>query len=223
MRAGWLGIVVAASLAFGCSRETESDDSAGPPAPGQDGGSGTVGSAGQAGGGGTAGDGGASTSGGSSASDGGVFALSSSAIAPGGTFPTDNTCGGLDQSPPLAWTAGPAGTQSYGIILYDISVNIYHWAVWDLPATTLSLPAAIPVGATLATPAGAQQQGLGQAGYRGPCPPFNAVHTYEFTVYALDALPLPGLSVSSTVQQVETAMLSHALANAKLDGTSNGL
>jgi hypothetical protein len=55
VRAGWLGIVLAAAMILGCSRETESDDGTFGAAPGQEGGSGTDGSTGQAGGGGGAG------------------------------------------------------------------------------------------------------------------------------------------------------------------------
>jgi Raf kinase inhibitor-like YbhB/YbcL family protein len=177
---------------------------------------GAVGIGGASGG---AGGGASSASGGS---DSGAFVLTSPELSAGGTFLADNTCAGLNLSPSLSWTPGPAGTLGYAIVLQDLSNSLYHWTLWNLAPTTLSLAAAIPAGTTsVAGLDGAQQRSTAQTGaYQGPCPR-GTLHTYRFTVYAVDALPLPGVTSSSTPSQVALILLEHALATATLEGTSD--
>ena len=48
--------------------------------------------------------------------------LTSPAFADGATLPerfSSAACGGQSVSPPLAWSAGPAGTTSYALVMYD--------------------------------------------------------------------------------------------------------
>ncbi len=138
------------------------------------------------------------------------------------TFPTDFTCGGDDHSPPFAWGAGPSGTLSYALVLHDTfqTPPFVHWALWDIPAATTSLPESLATTATLTTPAGAKQVAGQGMGYLGPCPPNNAVHTYVFTLYALDVATLPGTTTSTAA--VVTAIQAHDLASATLTAPSNG-
>ncbi len=67
----------------------------------------------------------------------------------GGTFPDANTCAGVNTSPAMSWTAGPAGTLSYAVVLTDTFQNAAHWVIWDIPSTVTSLAAALPGTATL--------------------------------------------------------------------------
>ncbi|MFC4455585.1 YbhB/YbcL family Raf kinase inhibitor-like protein [Deinococcus sonorensis] len=106
-------------------------------------------------------------------------------------------CGGGNISPALSWTGAPAGTVSFVVTAYDPDAptgsGFRHWTVYNLPATTTSLPAgAGSTGGSL--PAGAVQ-GVNDAGttaYLGPCPPPGEPHRYIFTVYALNkTLDLP--------------------------------
>jgi hypothetical protein len=51
-------------------------------------------------------------------------------------------------SPPLTWTAGPEGTQSYAVIMQDMSATaednaFLHWMVINIPADTTALPEGI--------------------------------------------------------------------------------
>jgi Raf kinase inhibitor-like YbhB/YbcL family protein len=135
----------------------------------------------------------------------------------GQTIPATHTCAGANTSPPLNWTAGPNGTQSYAIVFTDKSNNLRHWAIWDIPATTTSLPANLPKMAMLTMPAGAKQVAFQGMGYAGPCPGANE-HTYEFALYAVNVLPLPGVTTSSSAMAVETAILARQLAKATLSG-----
>src|SRR6187402_2009203 len=59
-------------------------------------------------------------------------------------FPKENigtSIGGSNKSPELDWTAGPSGTQSYAIVLQDLT-NVMngkpfvHWALWNIPGAT---------------------------------------------------------------------------------------
>jgi Raf kinase inhibitor-like YbhB/YbcL family protein len=168
---------------------------------------------------------------------GGPFAITSSQHAEGAVFADSITCAGKGVSPPLAWTAGPAGTKSYAITFFDttlVDMNSalgYHWVIWDIPAATLSLPAELPSGATLTTPVMAKQMapanpfdGFPKDTFFGPCPNAtgNGTNTdnYAFTIYALNVDKLTGDLTS--VKNVETAIKATTpLATAKLTGKSS--
>jgi Raf kinase inhibitor-like YbhB/YbcL family protein len=149
-----------------------------------------------------------------------AFTLTSSAFADEGGISAVFDCGS-DVSPALAWTPGPAGTQSYGVALTDAQ-GLYYWVLWDIPATTTSLPQGVDHVAMPATPAGSEQIASGLdwstwSGYAGPCP--QAPDTpYTFAVYALSVATLPGATTSSTGAAVFAAMQASTLASAKLTG-----
>ena len=203
-------------------------------APGGSGGQGGVGGA-DAGGGGSGAPGGQAGVGGGAGE--GVFAISSTELAPGAMFADALTCAGVGRSPALSWTAGPAGTKSYAITLLDETLvskgnaNGYHYVIWDIPASTLGLPASLPSGAALTTPVVAKQfspangfDNLPANTYFGPCP--NAVgntdntDTYAFTLYALGVETLTG--TLSSVKNIEAAIkAANPLATTALHGMSN--
>ena len=148
-----------------------------------------------------------------------AFSLSSPAFEEGGMIPARLTCDGENRSPQLAWTEPPAGTKSLALIVDDPdapSKTWVHWVVYNLPATTRSLPEAFPSHATL--PDGTRQgiTDFGTPGYGGPCPP-SGTHRYAFKLFALDTR----LSVSprADAAALEAAMRGHALGMAQLTGT----
>lgn len=99
-------------------------------------------------------------------------------------FPAENTGlgGAANTSPLISWTPGPEGTVSYVVVLVDLSNDLTHWVVWDIPASITSLPAALPAGNLTGELNGAKQSsysGMKYAG-SGACN-----HVYEFRVYAL--------------------------------------
>lgn len=150
----------------------------------------------------------------------GVFALTSPMLVEGAAFAADNTCTGANTSPQLAWTAAPAGTQSFAIVFTDMSNDLIHWVIYDIPAAASGLPAAVDKAYAPANVAGAHQTASYQAavrGYLGPCPPVQ--HTYELELYALDVAALPGATMQTTRMQAEAAILQHQLASATLTGT----
>jgi hypothetical protein len=154
------------------------------------------------------------------------FALTSTAYAEGETIPMKYECtsaGGQSVSPPLAWTAGPAGTLSYAIVMRDLDYQngFLHWVMWDIPASSMSLPEGVEQVYAPSMPAGSHQAPFNQSivGYYGPCSP-NSVNTYEITVYALDVATVPGLTSQSTKPEAEAAILDAAIASATLSGES---
>ena len=127
----------------------------------------------------------------------GDFTLTSPTIGPG-TFLTETQvfngfgCSGKNQSPALKWTAGPKGTKSYAITVYDPDAPTgsgwWHWIVYNIPAdvTGIAAGAGDPTGELL--PPGAIQgpTDYGTHAFGGACPPKgDRPHRYIFTVYAL--------------------------------------
>jgi hypothetical protein len=201
--------------------------------------SGTAGSPGSAGTMGTAGSGGASGAaggaGGNVSRDGGTadaprtdggdarpsagLTVTSTAFTEGGMIPQLHTCGGMNQSPPFAWPAGPAGTMSYALVMTDImNLGFNHWMIWDIPAATTSLPTNVMKVANPAMPMGAKQNQSNGFGYAGPCPGAGTTHTYKFDVYALSVATLPNVTTASMRAQVMAEITKATLATGSISG-----
>jgi Raf kinase inhibitor-like YbhB/YbcL family protein len=93
-------------------------------------------------------------------------------------------CEGGNKSPELSWTNAPRGTRSFAIMLFDADASVVHWSIYNIPATTTSLP----------ENAGTPTSSYGQQvfndvadlpNYDGPCPPTSFPHHYVFTIYAI--------------------------------------
>jgi Raf kinase inhibitor-like YbhB/YbcL family protein len=151
------------------------------------------------------------------------FALSSSAFADGGEIPTVYTCEGADTSPRLEWSAAPAGTECFALVVDDPDApdpaapktTWAHWVLYNIPADVDYLPEAVPPAAL---PVGTLEgtNDWKRTGYGGPCPPVGR-HRYFFKLYALDAT-LPDLN-NPTKAALEAAMTGHILGTARLVGT----
>lgn len=152
----------------------------------------------------------------------GSFILTSSAFAEGATIPATNTCSGTNTSPPLAWSEAPSNTNSYAVVLTDLSINLTHWVIYDIPATATELPASVDNVYAPANVDSAHQTASGASstiGYVGPCPrAAPPVHMYQFAVYALDIATLPGASAQTTASQAVTAIQAHRRGKATLTG-----
>lgn len=149
------------------------------------------------------------------------FTLTSTALAEGAKFAAENTCtGNINTSPPFAWTAGPAGTLSYALVLTDKSNKLVHAVIYDIPAALTALPANVQKAYQPANVAGAKQPlayDNTTRGYLGPCP--GTLHTYEFALYAIDVATLPGATMATTRDEIVPIIMAHDLAVAKLTGT----
>lgn len=147
--------------------------------------------------------------------------LTSTSFSAGGRIPAEFTCEGADRSPQLAWSAAPAGTRSFALIIDDPDApgrTWSHWGLYDIPADRAQLPAGFSRQLT--------GSGIGQAfndfrraGYGGPCPPpGHGVHHYRFRVFALDVEHL-AVRPGADCRTLERALRPHVLAEAELTGT----
>lgn len=146
--------------------------------------------------------------------------LISSAFANGGEIPRRQTCDGENLSPPLAWRDAPEATRSFALLCDDPDApggTWRHWAVYDLPSDTASLPEG---AGNLGEKAGPKQamNDFRRKGYGGPCPPHgHGTHHYHFRLLALSTDSLR-LDASATCRDVERAANPHVLAEAILIG-----
>ncbi len=81
-----------------------------------------------------------------------AFALTSPSFKNGDKIPDQFTCEGEPFgegiSPELHWTAGPASTKSYALILKDTSLSTktppdphgFHWIIWSIPPAPTRCP-----------------------------------------------------------------------------------
>ena len=148
-----------------------------------------------------------------------ALTLTSTAITAGGVIPVMYSCRGTNVSPPLAWTGGPTAP-GYAVVLTDRSNPLVHSIIWDIPGTRADLPEGVDKVAEPPDVPGAKQPlayDNQTRGYLGPCP--GSTHTYEFAIYAVDANPLPGLSLTSTRAQVLPVIMAHDTASATLTAT----
>ena len=148
------------------------------------------------------------------------FLLTSSAFADGEPIPARHACDGADLSPELSWSGAPEGTQSFALVMRDLTNDTIHWVIWDIPASSESLPEAVEKLFEPAVPAGARQSlsfDGNTRGYLGPCPP--EPHTYEFLLCAMDVETLQGVDESSTSAELDPLIRAQALGEAPLTGT----
>ncbi len=131
-------------------------------------------------------------------------------------------CGGGNVSPSLSWSDAPAATKSFAVTAFDPDAagGWWHWIVYNLPASTRSLPRGAGTdGAPL--PAGARfgENDFGATAYGGACPPpGSGMHHYRFTVWALDAAALP-FDAPPKGAAIAPYLETHALARATLIAT----
>jgi Raf kinase inhibitor-like YbhB/YbcL family protein len=147
-----------------------------------------------------------------------AFELSTTAFPANGDIPARFTCEDADLSPALSWSHPPPRTGSFTLITEDPDApggTFVHWILFDLPATTTSLPEGVPKDGEAA---GGRQgrNGFGKTGYNGPCPPPGRPHRYFFRLYALDTRL--ALQPGATKDEVVRAMKGHMLSQAELMG-----
>lgn len=130
-------------------------------------------------------------------------------------------CGyGEDISPELHIEGISEEAVSMVITLDDLGHPIHpgynHWVVWNIQPVGV-VPEHLPKGAVIEEPFHIEQ-GLayGKHCYRGPKPPFNWNHRYQFTVYTLDTKL--DISTDSDKAAVLSAMEGHILQTASMYG-----
>jgi Raf kinase inhibitor-like YbhB/YbcL family protein len=135
-------------------------------------------------------------------------------------------CTGDNKSPALNWSGAPSGTKSFAVSIYDPDAPTgsgwWHWVVYNIPASTTSLPKNAGDPAAKLMPEGAIQSrtDFGAPGYGGPCPPpGDKPHRYHITVFALDVPTLPDAKDdAASAALVGFDLHFHTLAKATLTG-----
>src|SRR4029077_12509553 len=119
--------------------------------------------------------------------------------------------------PGLEWTAGPAGTKSYVVIMQDTdgmirNAPILHWTMFNIAGTKLDAGmTAVPAGASY----GPNIRGANQA-YMGPRTPAGPKHRYHLQVFALDTTL--AADAGASLDTLLAAMKGHVLASGELVG-----
>jgi Raf kinase inhibitor-like YbhB/YbcL family protein len=131
-------------------------------------------------------------------------------------------CTGQNISPALTWSNPPAGTKSFAVTAYDPDAPTgsgwWHWVMYNIPATTTSLPAGAGNGRNAPRGSAQGNTDFGSKGYGGPCPPVgDSPHHYHFKVFALkvDRLDVPG---NATAAMIGYNLNGNKLATAELIG-----
>jgi para-nitrobenzyl esterase len=151
------------------------------------------------------------------AKGGAKLTVTSPAFKNMGDIPFANTQYQGNTFPGLEWTAGPAGTKSYAIIMQDTDIMvrggpILHWTAFNIAGTKLDAGmTALPAGASY----GPNIRGATQA-YMGPRTPAGPKHRYHFQVFALDTT-IPA-DPAPTYEALTAAMKDHVLASGEIIG-----
>jgi Raf kinase inhibitor-like YbhB/YbcL family protein len=144
---------------------------------------------------------------------GAPLAVSSPAFTNGGAIPQKYTCDGDGTTPPITWSALPAGTRSVAVLVDDPDAphgTFVHWVLFNVPNNTTGVGGgSIPAGSAQG------KNGKGDVGWTPPCPP-SGTHHYHFKVYALDTALPAGVSKEDDVSR---AMRGHVLASSEIVGT----
>jgi Raf kinase inhibitor-like YbhB/YbcL family protein len=157
-----------------------------------------------------------------------AFDLTSTDLKPGTPVPEKHVyngfgCSGENVSPALEWKNAPKEARSFALLVHDPDAPTggagwWHWVVYDIPASTTSLPQGAGTADGARMPKGAVQQrtDFGTPGWGGPCPPAgDKPHRYVFTLHALkvDKLDIPQGATASLVGFMVNA---NSLAKANL-------
>lgn len=138
-----------------------------------------------------------------------AFVLTSPDFVEQGVLPMEYTCDGAKNSPALAWTNVPAGTEEFGLMMTTVAPDglKWNWVLHSVPGTVRSLAK--------------NTMGVGTAGltsdgpllaYSPPCSQGPGKKWYKFTVYALAGKP----TLPSQPNQVTGAVLTSAISGITL-------
>lgn len=121
--------------------------------------------------------------------------LSCSAFDDNQKIPSIYTCDGDNINPPLEISDVPDNAQSLALIMDDPDApggTFLHWMIWNIPVDIKKI-------VENDWPEGADQgeNGAGELGYLGACPP-SGVHHYHFKLYALNRK----LNVTSNITKI---------------------
>lgn len=149
-----------------------------------------------------------------------MLTVTSPSFQEGDWIPRKHSARDEDISPCLDLHGIAENAKSLAVTFDDASHPIFpnynHWVIWNIPVQTV-IPEGIPHGPVVKDLEDAVQgKAYGKNRYRGPKPPFKAVHTYVFTVYILDCkIELPPESKKSDLLE---KMQGHIIQEGILSG-----
>ena len=149
--------------------------------------------------------------------------LTSASFGDSAVIPALNTAAGMSLSPQLTWTNAPAATQSFVLHMHDMegarnktTEDQLHWLVWNIPATTTTLPQGVPMGDL--KDGSHQTSASGDGTYRGPgAPATGPYHHYVIELFALDTkidVPSNKMDPFDTRAKVLAAIQGHVIGKA---------
>jgi Raf kinase inhibitor-like YbhB/YbcL family protein len=152
--------------------------------------------------------------------------MTTTAFEDGGVIPA-KFVGQMGVSPEFKWSQIPMGTQSMVLLMHDPEpslnkslLDVTHWLVWNIPATSTGLPEGVMAAAEL--PDGTRQVSLRANGYMGPGAPAGPYHHYTFELFAVDTkIEVPQATpqqAADTRAAVMKAIDGHILGKAVLVG-----
>lgn len=133
-----------------------------------------------------------------------------------GEIPEKYTQEGMNVSPPLKWSAGPAGVKEWVVIVEDADNKVtggaekgrptLHWMVYGIPGNVHELPEGAASQVTYLQ----GKNYKGETGYAGPMPPPGKKHRYYFQVFALDSEQsfAPGMTRTQLAEKFKGNVLS---------------
>ncbi len=150
--------------------------------------------------------------------------LTSTSFPDGAQIPAKYTQAGAQVSPTLTWTNAPPATQGFVLHMHDMegsrnktTEDQLHWLIWNIPASTTSLPEGVPNGPDLKD-GSHQTSASGNGVYRGPgAPAAGPLHHYVFEIFALDTkldIAANAADPFDTRAKVLSAMQGHVLGKA---------
>jgi Raf kinase inhibitor-like YbhB/YbcL family protein len=134
-------------------------------------------------------------------------------------------CKGDNISPSVKWSGAPEGTKSFVITVYDPDAPTgsgwWHWVVFNIPASTTSIPKNAGNPKKKLLPKGAIQirNDYGFDGYGGMCPNPGPAHHYTLTVYAMDVDKIEGGNKKTTAPVIGFNAHFHAKGKGELHWT----
>jgi len=151
-----------------------------------------------------------------------TFSLASDALNADGSISARFTCDGDDLSPALTWDGVRDNAQSFALLMDDPDASggtFTHWVIYNMDSGARGLAEGIdkterPDNGAIGVQG---RNDFGDIGYGGPCPPAGDAHSYDFTLYAIDAIV--NLGPGASKEELLAAMEGRMLAVTTLVGT----
>ena len=136
-----------------------------------------------------------------------MFKLISKDFKNNDNIPSEFTCDGRNISPHLLWSGVPKGTKSFALSVTDpdSSGGLWiHWLVYDISGNVNEIQRG-----NLFVEAKELTNDFGKNSYGGPCPSLGT-HRYYFTLYALSAEKMTGITKNNFFEKIKVFTLKKA-------------